>query len=74
MFFAASVSAPFGRESFLIRVPDNEGDVLRGKRAVVVEEYQHFSVVEEERGDERRKDLGAREVCAKPWKGVFRDR
>jgi hypothetical protein len=41
----------------LIRVPEyNEGDVLRGKRGVAVEQYHHFNVVDEERGDERRKD------------------
>jgi hypothetical protein len=46
-----------GRGNLLIRVPEiNEGDVLLGKRGVVVEEYHHFSVEEEERGDERRKD------------------
>lgn len=41
----------------LIRVPEfNEGDAGGGKRGVFVEEHQHFCVVEEERGDERRKD------------------
>jgi hypothetical protein len=44
-------------EELLIRVPEiNEGDVSRTKRGVVIEEYHHFSVVEEERGDERKRD------------------
>jgi len=56
-----TVLASIGTKSFdrgaLIRVSEfNDVDVLRGKRGVVVEEYHQFSVVEQERGDERRKD------------------
>ena len=56
----------------LIRIPEiNEGDGFRGKRGVVIEENHQFGVVEEDRGDERRKDQEHEKCAPKRGKEVF---
>ena len=60
------------RGKLLVRIPEiNEGDVLRGKRSVVIEKYHQFDVVEEDRGDGRRKDQEGEKCAPKRGEDVF---